>query len=80
MQARFGGLVEPILAVEKGRPNCEIMHQFATGSDQRVEAKALFDFEEDIIEGLVEMPGAGDAVRTCSGFGPSSRRWSRRRG
>jgi HAD superfamily hydrolase (TIGR01509 family) len=54
--------LEPILAVEKGRPNREVLEQFAPHLDIDVEAQLFLAAEESDIEGLTTLPGARDAV------------------
>ena len=58
--------VDPILAVEKGRPNREIMTQFTRGLDLDTEGDLFLRFEENDIEGLEALPGAAEAVRNAA--------------
>ena len=55
--------IDPILAVERGRPHREVMAQFTSGLDLHQESKLFTDFETNDEEGMPLVPGAAEAVR-----------------
>lgn len=61
--ARHGIPVEPILQVQQGRPNREVLREFGPDLDLDAEAAAFLRFEETDTEGVVPVPGALEAVR-----------------
>ena len=64
--AKHGIPLEPIMAVEKGRPNREVMAQFAPpGLDLDEETATFLDMETRDTTGLVTIPGAYEAVRAA---------------
>ena len=65
--ARHGLPLEPILAVEKGRPNNEVLRQFAPHLDIDAEAASFLEFETNDLGGLVAIPGAQRAVAAAQG-------------
>lgn len=57
--------LEAVLAVEKGRPNREVLAQFALGLDIDQEARQFLALEENDTDGLTLIPGADEAVRAA---------------
>lgn len=57
--------LDAVLAVEKGRPNREVLAQFAPGLDIDHEARQFLAIEENDTNGLALIPGAGTAVRAA---------------
>lgn len=57
--------INPILAVERGRPHREVMAQFTTGLDLDHESKRFTDFESSDEEGMPLIPGAADVIRVA---------------
>ena len=55
--------IEPILKVEKGRPNREVLRQFAPHLDIDEESRLFLAAEREDIAGLTIIPGAREAVR-----------------
>jgi sugar-phosphatase len=55
--------IEPILAVERGRPHREVMAQFTTGLDLDRESQLFDDFESSDETGMPLIAGAEDAIR-----------------
>lgn len=64
--ARHGIPVDPILRVQQGRPNREVLREFGPHLDIETEAAAFLRFEETDTEGVVPIPGALDAVRQAA--------------
>jgi mannitol-1-/sugar-/sorbitol-6-phosphatase len=61
--SRHGVPLEPLLAVEKGRPNIEVLRQFAPKHvNIEAEAALLLDFESTETDGLAAVAGAREAV------------------
>lgn len=58
--------LEPVLAVERGRPNREVIAQFAPWLDADFESRRFVAYEEADTEGLTVVPGAAEAVRAGS--------------
>lgn len=63
--ARHGVPVEPILAVEKGRPNREVLQQFAPHLDVDAESRLFVAEEQNDTGGLQVIPGAHELVRAA---------------
>ncbi len=65
----WGGLhnlvMEPILAVERGRPHREVMAQFTTGLDLDQESARFTDFESSDEAGMPLVPGAAEVIRVA---------------
>lgn len=57
--------LEPILKVEKGRPNREVLQQFAPHLDIDEEARLFLAAEIADVAGLTIVPGAHEAVRAA---------------
>jgi sugar-phosphatase len=57
--------IDPILAVERGRPHREVMAQFTSGLDLDHESALFTDFESSDEEGMPLVPGAEEAVRVA---------------
>ncbi|MGH9593592.1 MAG: HAD-IA family hydrolase [Bryobacteraceae bacterium] len=60
--ARHGIPPEPILRVQQGRPNREVLREFGPHLDIEAEAAAFLRFEETDTGGVVPVPGALEAV------------------
>ena len=63
--SQHGLPLAPVLAVERGRPNREIIAQFAPELDAELESQRFVAFEEDDTDGLAIIPGADAAVRAA---------------
>lgn len=63
--ARHGVPVDAILAVEKGRPNREVVQQFGPHLDVDEESRLFLEAEKADIEGLTIIPGSRNAVRAA---------------
>ena len=64
---RHGVPFEPILEVQQGRPNREVLRQFAPpGLDIEAESVAFRRFEEDDTEGIVALPGVREALAAAT--------------
>lgn len=63
--ARHGVPLEPILAVEKGRPNREVVQQFGPHLDVDEESRLFLEAEKADIDGLTVIPGSHEAVRAA---------------
>ena len=57
--------VEPILAVERGRPNREVLRQFAPHLDVEEESRLFLAVEQSDVEGLTVIPGSHELVRAA---------------
>jgi mannitol-1-/sugar-/sorbitol-6-phosphatase len=57
--------LEPVMAVQQGRPNKEVLRQFGPQLDIDQESNQFLKFEENDVEGIVPMPGALDAVKVA---------------
>ena len=57
--------LEPILAVEKGRPNREVLRQFAPHLDVDAESRSFLAAEQSDVEGLIIIPGSHELVRAA---------------
>lgn len=57
--------LEPILAVERGRPNREVLRQFAPHLDIDEEARLFLAAEQSDVEGLTIIPGSHEVVRAA---------------
>jgi mannitol-1-/sugar-/sorbitol-6-phosphatase len=57
--------IDPILAVERGRPHREVMAQFANGLDLDHESAIFTDFESSDETGMPLVPGAAEAIRVA---------------
>ena len=64
--ARHGIPVEPILRVQQGRPNREVLQEFGPSLDLDREAEEFLRFEETDTDGVVPVSGALAAVRRAS--------------
>jgi HAD superfamily hydrolase (TIGR01509 family) len=57
--------LEPILKVEKGRPNREVLRQFAPNLDIDEESRLFLAAETEDVAGLMIIQGAHEAVRAA---------------
>jgi sugar-phosphatase len=57
--------VEPILAVERGRPNREVIRQFGPHLDADAESELFLKAEKADVEGLTIIPGSHEVVRAA---------------
>lgn len=59
--------LEPIMAVQQGRPNIEVLRQFGPPYiDIDTEAALFLKFEQEDTEGLISIAGAREAVATAN--------------
>lgn len=65
--ARHSMELEPIMAVQQGRPNRDVLKEFASHLDIDKEAELFLKFEEEDLQDLVAIPGANEAVREAQG-------------
>lgn len=57
--------VEPILAVERGRPNREVVQEFGPHLDADAESQMFLEAEKADVEGLTIIPGSHEVVRAA---------------
>ena len=62
---KHGIPLAPVLAVEKGRPNREVIAEFAPQLDSVEESRQFIAFEENDTDGLTLVAGADAAVRAA---------------
>jgi len=59
--------LEPIMAVQQGRPNRDVLQEFASHLDIEKEAALFLKFEEEDLQDLAAIPDANEAVREAQG-------------
>jgi mannitol-1-/sugar-/sorbitol-6-phosphatase len=65
--ARHSIELAPIMAVQQGRPNRDVLQEFASHLDIDKEAELFLKFEEEDLQDLAAIPGANEAVREAQG-------------
>lgn len=65
--ARHSVELAQIMAVQQGRPNRDVLQEFASHLDIDEEAALFLKFEEEDLDDLVAIPGANGAVNAAQG-------------
>lgn len=65
--ARHSVELAAIMAVQQGRPNRDVLEEFAPHLDIEEEAALFLKFEEEDVDDLVAIPGANEAVNEARG-------------
>ncbi len=63
---RYNLPLEEIMAVQQGRPNREVLREFAPHLDLDQEAAEFLKYEEEDVGGVIPIPGAVEAVRAAA--------------
>jgi sugar-phosphatase len=63
--ARHSIDLAPIMAVQQGRPNRDVLTEFASHLDIDAEAELFLKFEEEDIKDVIAIPGANVAVQAA---------------